>query len=261
MPRRKPRKDDEREPYARAQISCRAGQPAADARDPQRSGVTIVVQPGREGSPGERGIESEAQVGVRPPQLILKERIREQKERCEQGCSLRYAAREKRDRRDREEAEFEVDQYGQAVATLTRGFGEAYEGEVLHQDVSITNNGDADFPISRIQTSCGCTVAKLFGPGGVELSTRPKGTAPIVVLKAGETIKTSVEFKTAGKHGAVSQKMTVHNTDHSVKPFEVPVHVQVNRALAVTPRWVNLGSISKADSVRRKDSSRRPSLA
>ena len=92
-------------------------------------------------------------------------------------------------------------------------FGVAFEGETLTQDVVITNQGGEDWPVARIQTSCGCTVAKLFGPGDVELSTRPKGSDPIVVLSPGESVKTVVEFKTAGKHGKVSQEMTLHSTD------------------------------------------------
>lgn len=128
-------------------------------------------------------------------------------------------------------------------------FGIAYEGETLEQEVVITNSGDADWPVARIQTSCGCTVAKLFGPGDVQLSTRPKGTEPIVVLKPGDSVKTIVEFKTAGKHGKVSQDMTLHSTETTNAPFKVPVSLTVNRALQVTPRWVNLGSIAKSDTV------------
>lgn len=128
-------------------------------------------------------------------------------------------------------------------------FGVAFEGETLTQDVVITNQGSEDWPVARIQTSCGCTVAKLFGPGDVELSTRPKGSDPIVVLAPGESVKTVVEFKTAGKHGKVSQEMTLHSTDTANTPFKVPVSLTVNRALQVTPRWVNLGSIAKSDTV------------
>ncbi len=124
-------------------------------------------------------------------------------------------------------------------------FGEAFEGETLIQEVKITNSGDGPWSLSRIQTSCGCTVAKLFGPDGAELSTRPRGAEPIVVIEPGQTIQTAVEFRTEGKHGAVNQTMQVFHTDATIPPLSVPVSVTVNRALQVTPRWVNLQSIGK----------------
>lgn len=124
-------------------------------------------------------------------------------------------------------------------------FGEAFEGETLIQEVLITNSGDAPWSLARIQTSCGCTVAKLFGPDGAELSTRPRGGEPLVVIEPGQTVQTAVEFRTEGKHGAVNQTMQVFHTDAAIPPLAVPVSVKVNRALQVTPRWVNLQSISK----------------
>lgn len=124
-------------------------------------------------------------------------------------------------------------------------FGEAYEGETLSKEVKITNSGDVAWPLSRIQTSCGCTIGKLFGPDGAELSTRPRGTEPLVVIEPGQTIDMAVEFKTEGKHGAVNQVMQIFNSDTTISALQIPISVRVNRALQVTPRWVNLQSISK----------------
>jgi hypothetical protein len=124
-------------------------------------------------------------------------------------------------------------------------FGEAFEGETLIQGVKITNIGNLAWSLSRIQTSCGCTVTKLYGPDGAELPTRAKPGQPLVVIEVGQSIETSVEFKTEGKHGAVNQHMQLYNTDTTIPPLQVPVSVKVNRALSITPRWVNLQSISK----------------
>lgn len=128
-------------------------------------------------------------------------------------------------------------------------FGEAYEGEVLHQEVGLTNAGSTPWPVSRIQTSCGCTVAKLFAPDGSEIPNKPKANEALVTLQPGETLKTAVEFRTAGKHGAVNQTMQVFNLDPAVPAVSVPVAVKVSRALSVNPPHVNLGTLSKSSAV------------
>lgn len=126
-------------------------------------------------------------------------------------------------------------------------FGDAYQGEVLVQEVIFTNTGSEPFPVLRIQTSCGCTVAKLFGPNDTELPTKPRNNQPIVVLAPGEQLKTNVEFKTAGKHGQVEQRMQVHHTDPKVTPASVPVKVRVSKGIEITPAWVNLGNVAKSE--------------
>jgi len=126
-------------------------------------------------------------------------------------------------------------------------FGDAYQGEVLEQEVLFTNTGIEPFPVLRIQTSCGCTVAKIYGPNDVELPTRPRNNQPIVVLAPGEQLRTTVEFKTQGKHGKVEQRMQVHHTDPKVTPASVPVKVNVSKGIEVTPAWVNLGNVAKSE--------------
>ncbi len=113
----------------------------------------------------------------------------------------------------------------------------------------MTNEADGDWPVARIQTSCGCTVAKVFGPDGLECPTRSRNNEPIVVVPPGKAMTVKVDFNTSGKHGDVSQKIQVHNVDPEITAVEVPVHVRVNRALQVNPAWLNLGNISKSDDV------------
>ena len=126
-------------------------------------------------------------------------------------------------------------------------FGDAYKGEVLIQEVLFTNTGSEPYPVLRIQTSCGCTVAKIYGPNDTELPTKPRNNQPIVVLAPGEQLKTNVEFKTQGKHGLVEQRMQLHHTDPKVTPASVPVKVRVSKGIEVTPAWVNLGQIAKSE--------------
>jgi hypothetical protein len=128
-------------------------------------------------------------------------------------------------------------------------FGEAYEGETLNQKVTISNTGDEPWPVQRIQTSCGCTVAKLFDDEGLEVPTRAHGTEPLIVLAPGDSMHTEVEFRTAGKHGAVNQTMQIFHTDQSIPAIAIPVSVKVSRAIQVNPRWVNLGNLTKSDAI------------
>lgn len=128
-------------------------------------------------------------------------------------------------------------------------FGEAYQGEVLEREVVFTNTGTEAYPVRSIQTSCGCTVAKLFGPDGAEIPTQPRNNQPIVVLEPGQHMRTTVEFKTQGKHGLVQQKMQVHHSDPKVPPASVGVSVRISQGIEVTPAWVNLGNVSKSERV------------
>lgn len=128
-------------------------------------------------------------------------------------------------------------------------FGEAFEGEVLKQEVTVSNTGNTPWPVSRIQTSCGCTVASLFDPEGNAVATKPQGTDPIIVLQPGQAMRTSVEFRTQGKHGPVNQTMQVFHTDATIPALSIPVSITVSRAIDVNPRWVNLGNLGKSQKV------------
>jgi hypothetical protein len=124
-------------------------------------------------------------------------------------------------------------------------FGDAFQGELLSQDVLISNTGTADFPLATIQTSCGCTAARIIGPDGTQYPTRGPGNDPILILRPNEQMKVVVEFNSAGKSGDVSQSMKLHPADPSIEPLEVGVHIRVTKALQVTPAWLNLNKIPK----------------
>ncbi|MDG2149071.1 MAG: DUF1573 domain-containing protein [Planctomycetota bacterium] len=124
-------------------------------------------------------------------------------------------------------------------------FGDAFQGELLNQEVVVRNSGTGNFPLATIQTSCGCTAARIIGPDGTEYPTRGPGNEPILVLHPDEEMKVMVEFNTAGKSGDVSQSMKLHPADPSLEPLEVDVHIRVTKALQVTPAWLNLNKIPK----------------
>lgn len=125
-------------------------------------------------------------------------------------------------------------------------FGDAFQGEILDQVVTVKNDGDEPFLLGSIQTSCGCTAASILGPDGVSYPTRTSSNEPILSLGPGEEMAVTVEFRTQGKHGDIKQTMKVHHVDHqAVPPLEVGVTVRVSKALQVTPAWLNLNRISK----------------
>jgi hypothetical protein len=127
-------------------------------------------------------------------------------------------------------------------------FGDAFEGELLTQTVRVSNDGERDWHVRSIQTSCGCTAAKIMA-GGFEFPTRTNGNDPILTLEPGEEMNVVVEFRTAGKHGDVKQSMKVLHTDTSIPALEVGVHVRVTQGIQITPKWLNLNRISKSEKV------------
>lgn len=128
-------------------------------------------------------------------------------------------------------------------------FGDAFQGEVLHQPVTVTNDGDTAFPVRRILTSCGCTVPTLKGANGEQIAvTGHEDTGPIYTLEPGASMTIDVEFKTAGKFGLVQQKVSVVHEDASVAPLLIPLSVRVSTPISANPPWVNFGSVKKGSS-------------
>jgi len=129
-------------------------------------------------------------------------------------------------------------------------FGDAFQGEVLDHEVIVTNTGDEPFPVTSIQTSCGCTAAQIIGPDGtIHRSQATQGNEPILTLEPEQEMKVLVEFRTAGKHGDINQFMKIHNQDPSVAPLQVGVHIRVTKAIQVDPPWLNLERIGKSERI------------
>src|SRR5690349_8482097 len=63
-------------------------------------------------------------------------------------------------------------------------FGDVFEGETPHTTVVFTNKGQADFQIGQVRTTCGCTVATVSGPDGVDVPPKPLvANQPVLTLK------------------------------------------------------------------------------
>jgi len=132
-------------------------------------------------------------------------------------------------------------------------FGDVFEGEAPRTTVVFTNKGEADFKIQQVRTSCGCTVATVAGPDGVEIA--PKSAVPdqpILTLKPGEAMRVGVELNTANQHGAVEKSVQVYGMDPGMQPIQVPVRARVSKAFAITPEQVNLGMVGKRGTIEKE---------
>jgi len=130
-------------------------------------------------------------------------------------------------------------------------FGDAFDGETLLHEVLFTNTSADPWEVQSVQTSCGCTVAKVRGPTGESLVAKPAKPVPVVTLEPGQSITVDVEFSTVGQRGLVEKHLKVFNMDPVVKPVEVPVRARVAKGISVTPTMVNFNAIPKSGEVER----------
>lgn len=125
-------------------------------------------------------------------------------------------------------------------------FGDAFDGEVLRRVVTFKNVTSEPWEVQSVQTSCGCTVAKVKGPSGEELVAKPAKPVPVVTLQPGQEITVDVEFSTIGQRGQVEKHLKVFNMDPVVPPTEVAVRARVAKGISVTPTMVNFNAIPKS---------------
>ncbi len=128
-------------------------------------------------------------------------------------------------------------------------FGDAYEGEILKTMVTFTNTGTEPYPVQQVRTSCGCTVARLFGPEGEEIPNKPRTGIALINLEAGQAIEVEVEFTTAEQHGNVEKTVTLFHVEPGKPSVVVPVRARVTKALVVTPKLLNLHTVGKRETV------------
>lgn len=128
-------------------------------------------------------------------------------------------------------------------------FGDAFEGEILTTTVTFTNTGDAPYPVQQVRTSCGCTVARIFGPDGNEIVNKPRPGVALVNLEPDQALDVEVEFTTADQHGSIEKTVSVLHVQPGEPGRDVPVRARITKALAVTPKLVNLNEVKKRERV------------
>ncbi len=106
-------------------------------------------------------------------------------------------------------------------------FKNVIQGKDVTHSFTFRNTGDAPGTITRISSSCGCTVAnvsdKVIPPG-----------------KSG-TIKTS--FDSSDFSGPVSKEVFVYLANQQKPAYTLTMKGVVTEELVITPRQINLGSV------------------
>lgn len=82
--------------------------------------------------------------------------------------------------------------------TQTYDFGAARQGVILEHTFQVTNPGTAPLKVTRVQTTCGCTAAKV---------------AKDTVVEPGKSLELPVKLNLRGKKGAVESKVIVNYAD------------------------------------------------
>lgn len=82
--------------------------------------------------------------------------------------------------------------------TQTYDFGAARQGAILEHTFLVTNPGTAPLKVARVQTTCGCTAAKV---------------AKNTVVEPGKSLELPVKLNLRGKKGAVESKVIVNYAD------------------------------------------------
>ncbi len=132
-------------------------------------------------------------------------------------------------------------------------FGDVFDGEPARSTVKFTNTSKADWAVSKVATTCGCTVATVHGPDGAELPAHPVDpNFPMVTLKPGESLVVDVEMMTTNQHGAVEKGLQVYPVDPALTMVTVPVRARVSKAFAVSPDSLNLLTLSKSGRIERE---------
>ncbi len=106
-------------------------------------------------------------------------------------------------------------------------FNTVTQGKPVVHNFTFRNTGDAPGTISRVASSCGCTVAnvsnKVIAPG-----------------KTG-TIKTS--FDSSDFNGPVTKEVFVYLADQQKPSYTLTMKGTVIEELVITPRQIDLGSV------------------
>lgn len=98
-------------------------------------------------------------------------------------------------------------------------FGKVWHPDPVYLDLGLRNDGAADLHISKVSTTCGCTVAQ------------PERK----VIPPGEKTSVRVQFITTGKQNEVHSKVIIESDDPANPKVEFPVKGFVRRAVTREP--------------------------
>ena len=112
--------------------------------------------------------------------------------------------------------------------TLEHNFGMTWMGEPLKHSFKVTNAGDADLKITRVQPTCGCTIA---------------GQYPSV-LKPGESGEFPFSLNTQSLDGTYGKFIDIYSNDLVTPALRLKLSGQCRRYVQVTPASALYGTIA-----------------
>lgn len=108
--------------------------------------------------------------------------------------------------------------------------GRVQEGEVVKENIRFINRSDTDIKISRVSTSCGCTVPKIDKRR----------------YEPGDTATIAFSFNSRGFRGTVRKSLSIYFAGNLPKKTSFTIQAEVFHELDVYPRYFHFTS-SKAD--------------
>jgi hypothetical protein len=118
-----------------------------------------------------------------------------------------------------------------SLPDATYRFEPVSQGETLHHEFTIKNDGDEPLAIQRVVPSCGCTISKL---------------AKNSIAPGGET-KLSVDFDTSGMSGEKVKTVRLYTNDPENLTALLTLQGEVQPEIFVEPRRLHFGSFVRVD--------------
>lgn len=115
-----------------------------------------------------------------------------------------------------------------SVEQLEFNFGEIYQGESVAHAFQFSNQGDQPLIVTKVRSSCGCTAALA--------SSRE--------LAPGESGEIQANFDSTRFRGPISKTIYLYTNDSSRPVVQMFIKGTVKEMVKVTPKQLNLGSVS-----------------
>jgi hypothetical protein len=117
----------------------------------------------------------------------------------------------------------------------------------------IRNDGTAPLVIRRIETTCGCTFARVLDLGGSPIDVAASAAAgTVLTLAPGQGCQVELQFVSAGQPATRLRKQTrVVSNDPLNSELVLEIEVNLVKAFVVEPQPLVIGEITRGESVTR----------
>ncbi len=129
-------------------------------------------------------------------------------------------------------------------------FGSLLQGETRTHGFKIGNAGPAGVTIHRVQTDCGCALAKIISPSGESIVPLPgsQGEADLLTLAPGEECELVVELITRDQRpGRLEKSVQMHSSDPARPTLRLRLAADIVRAFVLEPESAVFGQVRRGD--------------